>query len=464
MQKGVILAIALAVVVIAATGVYLAFGNNGDSPDDPSGVTDAVTDDPSREYPNEYGRLWIVGNANFDDVLDERDIEWIQKIIDGTANEVIFNAELSQWSEDVRMADANQDGVVDQKDIEKVRSMIDADINSPKQLIYYVDVDGALNKMHFPAKTIMSGYEQNAKQLQTLNALDMVIVCDQSSANKPYAKEQLAGVPTFSYSGTFNPEAELVMTYSPDIIVTGTQYHYCKELEQALPEGRTNMDIVRISSWEDGKTVEGTLTLGFMICKNEEAHAYAKWADHWIGLIEERVSQLPEDEKVNILMPRGEYVDWEVTMNGPRGGKYETSLLAGANNIIDRNLTSDSTNITVTDEWVRAQSDLDFIVSVVYGGLNDAQMNGYTNHSFYEASKEYWKDMTVAYGTEIHVIDNMVSQGTTYVIGAVYMAKWFYPELFEDMNPDEIFQGFLDDFFHYDFDVAEYQAGGGIAI
>lgn len=461
MKKGLLITIvAVVVVIVAATAAILVMNND----DTNSGVTDPITDDPNREYPNEYGRLWIVGNANFDDVLDEKDIEWIQKIIDGKANEVVYNADLSEWSEPVRMADANQDGIVNQADIDKVKSMIEATADSPKQKIYYIDVDGALNSMHFPAKTIMSGYEQNAKQLQVLHALDMVVVIDKSSAEKPYAKDLLEGVPTFSYSGTFNPDAELVMKYHPDIIVTGTQYHYCKELEQALPQNRDNMDIVRISSWEDGKTVEGTLTLGFMIFKTEEAQEYAEWADKWIGLIDERVSKLSPDQIVNVLMPRGEYDNWQTTMNGPRGGKYETSLLAGANNIITRNLTSDSTNIVVTEEWIAKQSDLDFMVSIVYGGLDNSVKFGYTNHSFYEESKEYWNNLTVAYGTEIHVLDNLVGQGVTYVIGAVYMAKWFYPDLFEDMNPDDIFQGFMDDFFQYDFDVATYQANGGIAI
>lgn len=464
MQKGVVLIISVAVVIAAMAVILFVQNEGGNNPESSGGIVDAVTDDPNREYPNKYGRLWIVGNANFDDVLDERDVEWIEKIIEGTANEAVFNAGLSQWSVDVRLADANQDGVVDQKDVEKVKSMIETTPDSPKQKIFYVDVDGALNSMHFPAKTILTGYEQNSKQLQTLHALDMVVACDVSSASKPYAKDILNGVPAFSYSGTFNPEAEMIMSYSPDIIVTGTQYHYCKGLEEALPKERTNMDIVRISSWEDGKTIEGTLTLGFMICKNKEAQAYAEWADHWIDLIDERVSKLSEDDIVSILMPRGEYEDWNVTMNAPRGGKFETSILAGANNIIVRNLTSDGTNVVVSDEWVRAQTDLDYIVCIVYGGLDDSEKFGYTNHSFYEEAKKYWADMNAAYGTEIHVLDNMVGQGTTYVIGAVYMAKWFYPELFKDMNPDEIFQGFLDEFFQYDFDVATYQATGGIAI
>jgi len=103
-------------------------------------------------------------------------------------------------------------------------------------------------------------------------------------------------------------------------------------------------------------------------------------------------------------------------------------------------------------------------VCIVYGDLNNAVKYDFTNKSFYDTAVDYWKPMTNAYGTQVHVLDNLVGQGTTYVIGAVYMAKWFYPELFEDMDPDAIFQEFMDRFLQYDFDVKAYQANGGIAI
>ncbi len=452
----------VAAVIIVTAGVGFVLLNNNSSKE----VVDIITDDPNRETADANGRLWIVGNANMDDVLDEKDIEWIQKILDGKANEVVFNAELSKYSVDVRMADANQDGVINNDDIKMVRSMIDANINSEKQLIHYIDVDGAINSMHYPAKTLISTYEQNSKQIQTLHALDMLIAWDYQSAGHAYAAGALKDdqVIFHSYSERSDPSAELIIKYAPDAILTGTRDIYCNTLEAALPSERSNMDVIRISSWEDNKVIEGTLTLGFMICKNEEAQAYAAWADKWIGTISDKVSTLSDDKIVKILVPRGQYVGWEYIMNGPRSGKYETSLLAGADNVITRNLTSTSTNVTVTDEWVKAQSDLDYIVAIVYGGLTNVKMNDYTNKSFYDAAVKHWAGMTNAYGTQIHVLDNLVGQGTSYVIGSVYMAKWFYPDLFKDMNPDEIFQEFMDDFLQYDFDVAAYQATGGIAI
>ncbi len=469
-------AIIIAIIVIAAIGIGVFFLLNNSNDNTPTSVTEVVTDDPNRYTAPGGGRLWIVGNANMDDVLDEDDVEYIKGIISGKNNELIFFEDISDYSQEIRVADVNQDGVLDQNDIDKLESMISATADSEKQLIYYMDVDGALNTVHFPAKTVISTYEQNSKQLQTIHAMDQVIAWDYQSAAHIYASAY-SDIPVIfnAYSERKDPSADLIIKYQPDIIATGSKTIYCQTLETALPENRTNMDILRISSWEDNRVIEGTLTLGFILCKNSEAQAYAEWADKWLNKISDAVSKLDSSNIVKVLAPRGSYNDWNITFNGPRSGKYETSLLAGAENIITRNLTSTSTNIVVTDEWVKAQSDLDYMVAIVYGDLNNQSRtvtsdpvypegHTYDNREFYNTAVEYWKGMTDAYGTEVHVVDNLVSQGTTYVIGAVYMAKWFYPDLFSDMNPDEIFQEFMDQFFQYDFDVASYQATGGIAI
>ncbi len=462
-MKTVLMTVAIAAIaVIVAAAAFVALGGDDD--------------DDGKKVATGYTRMWIVGNANMDDRVDGDDVQYVQDVIDGKREPVYFNPNTSSHSVLTNMSDVNQDGAVDQKDVDMLRRMISQTADSEKMLIHYVDVDGALNSMHFPAKTLISTYEQNSKQLQTIHAMDQVIAWDNQSAAHIYASAY-SSIPVIfkNYDERKDPSAELMIRYQPDAILTGSQDIYCQTLQTALPKDRPNMDIVRISSWEDDKVIEGTLTLGFMLNKNAEAQAYAEWADKWMNLISEKVSKLSSDKIVNVLCPRGSYNDWNVTFNGPRSGKFETSELAGAKNIITRNLTSSSTNVVVTDEWVKAQKDLDYIVAIVYGDLDNKTRHvtkdpvypgghDYDNKEFYETAKKYWDAMTKAYGTKVHVLDNLVGQGTTYVIGIVYMAKWFYPELFGDMDPDGIFQEFMDKFFRYDFDVASFQAGGGIVI
>ncbi len=454
MKNAQILAIAaVAIIVVAgAGGAFLLTRGNGDD----DGVKDIITNDPSRTTAPGGGRLWILGNANMDDKLDNDDVQYIQDIIDGKANEILFNADLSEWSVTARMADANNDGKISQADIDKVKSLIAATKDSPKQELYYVDVDGAVNCMHYPVKTIISTYEQNTKQLVTLNAMSMCIGVDEGSSTLAYLNGAFVDKGVLTSSERKDPAATKIIQYNPDIVVTGTRSIYCQTLESALPENRTSMDIVRISSFEDNNVLSGTLTLGFMLGLYDKGKEYVDWCDVIINKVEETVNNLGPDQIVKVLVPRGQYDNWQTTFNGPRGGKYETSIAAGSYNLIKENLTSSSTNVVVTEEWVNGLKDrLDMIVSIVYGGFDNAKFKGYTNEEYYDMTCDYYKPLTTSYGTEIHVLDNIVGQGTTYIIGVVYMAKWFYPEEFAEFNPDALFQDYINKFMPgFEFDVA----------
>ena len=43
-----------------------------------------------------------------------------------------------------------------------------------------------------------------------------------------------------------------------------------------------------------------------------------------------------------------------------------------------------------------------------------------------------------------------------HFIGIAYMTKWFYPDLFEDLDPKVIHQEYLTEFQHLDYDLDEH--------
>ncbi len=43
-----------------------------------------------------------------------------------------------------------------------------------------------------------------------------------------------------------------------------------------------------------------------------------------------------------------------------------------------------------------------------------------------------------------------------FVVGVAYLAKWFHPTLFSDLNPQDIHQEYLTDFLCVDYDLEEH--------
>ncbi|MDD2251680.1 MAG: hypothetical protein PHQ10_01775 [Dehalococcoidales bacterium] len=44
----------------------------------------------------------------------------------------------------------------------------------------------------------------------------------------------------------------------------------------------------------------------------------------------------------------------------------------------------------------------------------------------------------------IHILEELMVDGTRSYIGSLYLAKWLYPDLFEDLNPEEVHEEYFE--------------------
>ncbi len=93
----------IAVVIIAVAGVAVFFALGNGSSYEPAAYDDSDV------------RLRIYGNANGDDVIDDKDVKTIQKIID---------EDIKDWKTSYYFADANHDGSITSADVDVVNKFI----------------------------------------------------------------------------------------------------------------------------------------------------------------------------------------------------------------------------------------------------------------------------------------------------------------------------------------------------
>ncbi len=55
----------------------------------------------------------------------------------------------------------------------------------------------------------------------------------------------------------------------------------------------------------------------------------------------------------------------------------------------------------------------------------------------------------------VYLYDDQLGSTPRFVVGVAYMAKWFHPELFEDLDPQAIHQQYLD-FMGIDYDPSKH--------
>ena len=158
MSKNIVAYIITAVIVVAAIGVYAV---NNSSSDDNKYID---------SYPT--GRLWVLGNANNDDYINQSDVDYINNIISrGSIN-----------YKDCFMCDANYDGKIDSGDVKQVLALIAGTADK----IWYVNVDKKISSFDSTTeKNVLTIYQACTEEVILLNS-DLIVASDDTTTKTGY--------------------------------------------------------------------------------------------------------------------------------------------------------------------------------------------------------------------------------------------------------------------------------------
>lgn len=62
-----------------------------------------------------------------------------------------------------------------------------------------------------------------------------------------------------------------------------------------------------------------------------------------------------------------------------------------------------------------------------------------------------WDEITAVKNDDVYLMSQFGHGGASKMIGAVYMAKWMYPEELKDLDPDAIFKEWLEEYQGFKF-------------
>lgn len=131
--------------------------------------------------------------------------------------------------------------------------------------------------------------------------------------------------------------------------------------------------------------------------------------------------------------------------------------MAGGKNLGDE--ISGSSRLKVDPEWVIERNPEVIVRSVtnqVLGyDINDASEAKALRDDFLSLTE--WAEVDVVKNKRVYLAPHayLLVGGASGLIGCVYWAKWFYPDLFEDIDPQEMHQEFVTKYQHLDLNVRE---------
>jgi len=392
--------------------------------------------------------LEIYGNANMDDKIDEEDILYIQKIIDGILPPTLF-------------ADANRDGVIDELDIEYVQAIIDG--NAKK--LYLLDGNKQEISVLLPADRIIVEYNQNTELMRILEIEHLVVGIDSGVdpvktlffPDNHTTITSVGGMSVPDYEAILNLHPTTLLTFSPDTT----------EKASKLP----GIDVVylglynpNVTNPEDSRFIQGILKAGYIFNKVDRATQYANWILDLTSIISTNINTIPASQRQTVLLTNSP------TLGAARAYVAHDTLgqaciLAGGSNIANPPAGSTPLSVTLDVEYI-LQQDPQYIflhtVRYTYGGGTNEPSQGIDANDpsgMKDVLQQYvsqpaFTNLAAVKNNQVYLLAgdfrNNAMGGT---LGAVYMAKILYPDVFTDLNPKSIHQEYITKFLRLNYDL-----------
>lgn len=375
--------------------------------------------------------LEIFGNANMDETIDEDDVAYVERIIDGTNG-------------DTELADANYDGQIDGKDIDQIELIMKGE----EEDLTIIDESGKVVTIKEPVERVVICHAMFAEVLRSLRAEDRIVGIPSYMADYVVFYPELSKLPTIG--GASTPDSEAIVSLNPDlVIVYGTWADYLEnDLKDVAP-------VVRLTYRPFSTTEKDITTLGYIIGKMNEAEELLQFFEQPLSTVQENVATLSDDEKPRVY---SEYTDYRTHAKG--SGLHDVLIMAGGINIAS-NITTDPSGVPFIDpEWVIAQNP-DIIVrralksdaSCGYDEDDPTQMKALRDNIL---NRSEMANVTAIKNGDVFCYSTDIQTGSNYWIGILYMAKLLHPDLFEDLDPKAIHQEYLTRFQRLDYDLDEH--------
>jgi iron complex transport system substrate-binding protein len=184
--------------------------------------------------------------------------------------------------------------------------------------------------------------------------------------------------------------------------------------------------------------------LGSILDSEEKATEVIDYIQYYENLVAERIRNIPQSERPLVFLEWSK--DWK-TFSG-LSVRYQILINAGGVSIAEGYNETISSPI-LSPEYV-AEKNPDVILRMITSEEHDvADFQAMYDDLVSRTALEY---TTAVKDGRVYVYDSVICPGIRYPVGLLSWAKWFNPELFEDIDPAEVHQELVQKFFELDLE------------
>ena len=375
--------------------------------------------------------LGVYGNANEDDTIDMRDLTYVKLIFFGKKPET-------------ELADAKYDGKINPLDFIQIKLII---VGKEKE-ITIVDSAGRTVTVKKPVERIIIVNRNVLETLRSVKATDKIVGVTRSVTTDKIFFPEFSEFPSVGTQKT--PDLEPILELQPDVVfLYATQWTtQLEEIQSILHDADPCIAAVAFDCYKPAWYIDEVRKLGYILDKREEAEEFIDFYQGCKSPIKETVGGMSEEDKSRVCILRKFY-----TTNGVLSTQHQMVVAAGGDNIFSD--ISGSSAVVDAEEVIKR--DPEFIIWIrrwAGGYLLDVEDTAELEELRENVmNRPELQKVTAVEQGNVYVVTNDVYRGARDFVGIGYMAKWFYPKLFKDLDPKATHQEYLTRFQGLDYDL-----------
>ncbi len=374
--------------------------------------------------------LGIFGNANEDETIDMQDVEYTQRIVLGL-------------NDQTQLADAMYDNRINILDVTQTELIM---LGREKELTF-IDAADKTATVKMPIERMVILNTDFAEGIAVLDERDKVVGVAHSMVEYARFFPELSAKTDIGDWST--PDIEAILACNPDAVCAYANWPDTGKLDDKMPDG---INIVRLDFYKAETLREEMIKLGYLLNKRERTDEYITWHDRYIDAINNKVSEIPDDEKVTVFIDSGGGKTFGRKAYSTGTGMHDLCTCAGGVNIAEGYVEKYA---DVETEWILEQ-DPDVIIGLSYKGGYETDDNTLMKaHYDNILALPGFANVAAVQNERVHIMSNAFAFAPHYPASLAMMAKWLYPERFDDLDPEAIHQEYIDTFIGIDFDVSE---------
>ncbi|MHB1335614.1 MAG: ABC transporter substrate-binding protein [Candidatus Humimicrobiaceae bacterium] len=294
--------------------------------------------------------------------------------------------------------------------------------------ITILDGKGRVVELNLPVQKIVSLSSGMSALICAFGDGDKIVARDSYST----FPAKMQGIDEVGKSSA-KPNIELILEKKPDIVFADSQIHDA-EISKLVDSG---IPVVTDITSDPGRIFFLIRNTGLILNKKEKAEEIISFMESYLNIIYQRKNKFILEEKE---LPKVYFESHSEFKSASAQTSYHKSIVeAGGINIAAAEL---SKLPLLSTEWI-IEKNPDVIVKRVSGDENTEEMRALRDEII---SRPGFENINAVKNNRVYIIKSDIFMTFRYPIGLLYYAKWFHPDIFNDMDPAEVHQDIISNF------------------